>query len=79
MPWLSGAISFVGGLFGSVADAVLKWAGIILAYRLGIRRERQKTAEKANETKDEQLKLAAKPALHRRGLLDLMFGRKRGK
>ena len=72
-----GGLKAVGSFLVGLADAAFKWLGVIFAYRLGIRRERQKTSENANEIKDKQLDLAAKPALHRSDIIARMLKRKR--
>jgi hypothetical protein len=67
----------VGGFFVGAANAAFKWAGFFFVYRLAIRRERQRAAETTGKIQDEQLKIAAKPPLHRSTLLERMRGRKR--
>lgn len=61
---LSGITKMLGALY--------RWAAVIFAYRLGIRRERQKNAENANEVKDKQLEDAARPSRHRDELITRM-------
>lgn len=77
MSWLIGVgssiLKFVLGLF----DAALKWAGIFFAYRLGKRKAHQEALERAVEVKDEQLKIANRPPLHRDELIARMLKRKR--
>ena len=73
---LAGA-KWIGSSLASLFGDLFRWVIAIGAYRLGRRAVKQEIAEDAVEVKDDQLKIAARPAAHRSSILERMFRNKR--
>jgi hypothetical protein len=60
----------VGGILLSLLNGLVQYVGLFLAYRTGVRKERQRQAEHTAEVKDAQLEIAARPVAHRDDVLE---------
>lgn len=75
--WFVTAGKAVFSAIAGLINALIKWAAIIAAYRLGRSRESAKVTRKTKDVLEEQLEIAAKAPIHRGNLLERMRERKR--